>query len=101
MPLLTDYAITPDVFDVTSYSTPRECEARLDTIRDAMLSKGPVRNLREERTATMSGVNSIPPPEYVSCRRASGSHEKTDGGGRAASSRPARPTGARSLTYWM
>ena len=27
MPLLADYAITPDVFDVTSYSTAGECAA--------------------------------------------------------------------------
>ena len=47
MPLLADYAITPDVFDVTSYSTAGECEARLETIRDAMLSEGLVRDLRD------------------------------------------------------
>ena len=47
MPLLADYAITPDVFDVTSYSTPGECEARLDTVREAMLTEGLVRNLRD------------------------------------------------------
>ena len=46
MPLLADYAITPDVFDVTSYSNAGECEARLETIREAMLSEGLVRDLR-------------------------------------------------------
>ena len=46
MPLLADYAITPDVFDVTSYPTAGECEARLETIREAMLTEGLVRDLR-------------------------------------------------------
>ncbi|MCY4027542.1 MAG: hypothetical protein OXH75_14690 [Acidobacteria bacterium] len=46
MPLIADYAITPDVFDRTSYSTPAECEARIETIREAMLTEGLVRNLR-------------------------------------------------------
>ena len=30
MPLLADYAITPDVFDIASYPTAGECEARLE-----------------------------------------------------------------------
>ena len=30
MPLLADYAITPDVFDITSYPTASECEARIE-----------------------------------------------------------------------
>ena len=47
MPLLADYAITPDVFDVTSYSTAGECEARLETIREVMLADGLVRDLRD------------------------------------------------------
>ncbi len=46
MPLLADYAITPDVFDVASYSTVGECEARLDSIRQVMLTEGLVRDLR-------------------------------------------------------
>lgn len=46
MPLLADYAITPDVFDVASYSTSGECEARLDSVRRVMLTEGFVRDLR-------------------------------------------------------
>ena len=46
MPLLADYAITPDVFDVTSYSTADECAARIETIRQTMLTQGLVRDLR-------------------------------------------------------
>ena len=38
MPLLADYAITPDVFDLTSYSNEDACAARLETIREAMLT---------------------------------------------------------------
>ena len=47
MPLFADYAITPDVFDVASYKTAGECEARLDTIRQVMLTEGLVRDLRD------------------------------------------------------
>ena len=47
MPLLADYAITPDVFDVTSYSSEEVCAARLETIREAMLTEGLVRDLRD------------------------------------------------------
>ena len=47
MPLLADYAITPDVFDESSYSNAGECEARLDTIREVMLNEGLVRDLRD------------------------------------------------------
>ena len=47
MPLLADYAITPDVFDPASYSTPGECEARLDYIRETILTAGLVRDLRD------------------------------------------------------
>ena len=46
MPLLADYAITPDVFDATSYSNDEVCAARLETIREAMLTEGLVRDLR-------------------------------------------------------
>ena len=46
MPLLADYAITPDVFDVTSYSNEHEYCARLDIIREVMMNEGLVRDLR-------------------------------------------------------
>ena len=49
MPLLADYAITPDVFDVTSYSSGEVCSARLETIREAMLTEGLFRNLERRR----------------------------------------------------
>ena len=47
MPLLADYAVTPDVLDMTSYSNAAECAARLETIREAMLAEGLVRDLRD------------------------------------------------------
>ena len=45
MPLLADYAITPDVFDIASYPTAGECEARLEKIRGLHLA-GPGKNPR-------------------------------------------------------
>ena len=47
MALLADYAITPDVFDVMSYPSEGECEARLDLVRGPMLTEGVVRDLRD------------------------------------------------------
>ncbi len=60
MPLLADYAITPDVFDVSSYTTAEECAARLDTIREAMLTEGLVRNLRGGRWSTLFSSDDRP-----------------------------------------
>ena len=53
MPLLADYALTPDVFDMASYSTSGECEAWLQTIRETMLNEGLVRDLRAGEWATL------------------------------------------------
>ena len=60
MPLLADYAITPDVFDVSSYTTAEECAARLDTIREAMLTEGLVRNLRDGHWSTLFSSDDRP-----------------------------------------
>lgn len=46
MLLLHDYAITPDVFDTNSYTNDEVCAARLETIREAILYEGLVRDLR-------------------------------------------------------
>ena len=46
MPLLADYAITPDVFDTTSYSTEEVCALYLGIVGDVMRSEGLVRDLR-------------------------------------------------------
>lgn len=46
MPLLAEYAITPDVFDITSYSTEEVCGLHLRTIREVLMDEGLVRDLR-------------------------------------------------------
>lgn len=46
MALIADYAITPDVFDVTPYSSEEVCGLHLGSIKDAMLDEGLVRDLR-------------------------------------------------------
>lgn len=60
MPLLADYAITPDVFDVSSYTTEEECAARLDTIREAMLTEGLVRDLRDGEWGALFATDDRP-----------------------------------------
>jgi hypothetical protein len=46
MSLLADYAITPDVFDVTSYSGEEVCGLHVQALKDVLLSEGMVRDLR-------------------------------------------------------
>lgn len=46
MPLLADYAITPDVFDVTSYSSEEVCELHMQNLKDVLQCEGLVRDLR-------------------------------------------------------
>ena len=69
MPLLADYAITPDVFDVMSYSTADECAARIETIREAMLTEGVVRDLRDGAWSklflTEHGRRRVPPTASI------------------------------------
>ena len=47
MPLLAEYAITPDVFDVDSYTNKEVCGAHLGNIQGPMLTAGLVRDLRD------------------------------------------------------
>ena len=47
MPLLAEYAITPDVFDVASYTNEEVCGLHLEMIREPMLTDGLVRDLRD------------------------------------------------------
>ena len=47
MPLLAEYAITPDVFDVASYTSEEVCGLHLEAIREPMLTDGLVRDLRD------------------------------------------------------
>ena len=44
--LLAEYAVTPDVFDSNCYASEELCAARLENIREALLSEGIVRDLR-------------------------------------------------------
>ena len=60
MPLLADYAITPDVFDLTSYSNEDACTARLETIREAMLTEGLVRDLRSGQWRALFRLSNRP-----------------------------------------
>lgn len=46
MPLLAEYALTPDVFDTTAYSSEEVCGLHLQTLKDVLLNEGLVRNLR-------------------------------------------------------
>ncbi|MCX7001919.1 MAG: hypothetical protein NTV22_01440 [bacterium] len=46
MPLIEEYALTPDVFDVSSYSSAEVCLLHLEKIKEVLLLEGVVRNLR-------------------------------------------------------
>src|SRR4030042_856361 len=46
MALLVEYALTPDVFDCTSYNSDEVCGLHLQIIKDALLQEGLVRSLR-------------------------------------------------------
>jgi hypothetical protein len=47
MPLLAEYALIPDVFDVTSYSSDEVCGLHLDKLKEVLLQEGLVRDLRD------------------------------------------------------
>jgi hypothetical protein len=47
MALLAEYALTPDVFDVTSYSSEEVCGLHLQTLKEVLLQEGLVRDLRD------------------------------------------------------
>ena len=51
--LLRDYAITPDVFDVTSYPSEEIAAFRLAEIRQVMMTEGLVRDLRDGEWRTL------------------------------------------------
>ncbi len=60
MPLLADYAITPDVLDVTSYSSEEACGLHLERIREVMLTEGLVRDLRAGEWSGLFGNDGRP-----------------------------------------
>lgn len=45
-PLLSEYALVPGIFDPLSYSHPSECRARMESLREAVLAYGLVRDMR-------------------------------------------------------
>lgn len=47
MALLAEYALTPDVFDSTSYSTDEVGSIRLQDLKEVLLTEGLVRDLRD------------------------------------------------------
>jgi hypothetical protein len=47
MALLAEYALTPDVFDVTSYSSEEVCGLHLQGLKEVLLQEGLVRDLRD------------------------------------------------------
>lgn len=47
MPLLAEYALTPDVFDATSYSSDEVGSIRLQDLKEVLLAEGIVRDLRD------------------------------------------------------
>ncbi len=60
MSLLAEYAITPDVFDTTSYSNEEVCGLHLHTIREVMMNEGLVRDLRAGQWRELFAKNSRP-----------------------------------------
>ena len=46
MALLSEYALTTDVFDVTSYSNDEVCGLHLQAVKDGLLHERLVRNLQ-------------------------------------------------------
>ncbi len=46
MALLGEFVLTPDVFDVTSYSSEEVCRILLQQVKEMLLNEGIVRNLR-------------------------------------------------------
>ena len=47
MPLLSEYALTPDVFDSTSYSSDEVGSIQLQYLKEVLLNEGLVRDLRD------------------------------------------------------
>jgi len=60
MALLAEYALTPDVFDTTSYSNGEVCGLHLQSLKDVLLHEGLVRNLRDGEWATLFASDQRP-----------------------------------------
>jgi len=55
MPLLAEYALTPDVFDITSYTNEEVCGLHLQLLKEVLLQEGLVRDLRDGAWAKCFG----------------------------------------------
>lgn len=53
MALLAEYAVTPDVFDCTSYNSDEICGLHLQIVKEALLQEGLVRSLRNGNWARL------------------------------------------------
>jgi hypothetical protein len=60
MALLCEYALTPDVFDHTSYSSDEVCGLHIQAVKDVLLQEGLVRNLRDGEWAKLFSLNHRP-----------------------------------------
>lgn len=60
MPLLAEYAITPDVFDSSAYNSDEVCGLHLQVLKDVILHEGLVRNLRSGEWAKTFDDSSRP-----------------------------------------
>lgn len=60
MALLAEYALTPDVFDGTSYNNDQVCGLHLQTLKDVFLQEGLVRNLYDGEWARHFPINHRP-----------------------------------------
>lgn len=60
MALLAEYALTPDVFDITSYSSNEVCGLNIQLVKDVLLQEGLVRNLRDGEWARLFSGNYRP-----------------------------------------
>lgn len=60
MALLAEYALTPDVFDTTAYSSDEVCGLHLQVLKDVLLHEGLVRNLRSGEWAKVFDDSSRP-----------------------------------------
>ena len=53
MAFLAEYALTPDVFDVSCHSTDEVCGIHLQNLKDVLISEGLIRNLRSGEWAEL------------------------------------------------
>jgi hypothetical protein len=60
MALLSEYALTPDVFDLTSYCSDEVCALHLQNVKEILLQEGLVRNLRNGEWAKIFSADSRP-----------------------------------------